>query len=133
MLAKICIFGNLEESLIRGIIMIGTEDNAIRKRLLQDSKLTLKSCIDFCGAYESTTTRRQSMTQEEVHAVKKTTRRAYEKTPKGTSSYSDADEKKKCKLCDKNHVFVKVKCPAWGKSCTAFGGRNHFLVVSKKT
>ena len=29
-------------------------------------------------------------------------------------------------FCEKNHVFVKEQCPAWGKTCMGCKGKNHF-------
>jgi hypothetical protein len=53
-LVKTCNYGTLEESLIRDRIVIGIRDNATRKKLLQDAKLTLNSCVDICRANEKT-------------------------------------------------------------------------------
>jgi len=38
----------------------------------------------------------------------------------------------KCRYCGQVHVFIKEKCPAWGKVCSACGGRNHFHNVCKR-
>ena len=51
-LVKTCNYGTLEESLIRDRIVIGIRENATRKKLLQDAKLTLNSCVDICRANE---------------------------------------------------------------------------------
>lgn len=51
-LVKKCNYDTLEESLIRDRMVIGIRENTTRKKLLQDSKLTLTSCIDICRANE---------------------------------------------------------------------------------
>ena len=56
-LAKSCDFGSLKDDLIRDRIVCGIRDNAMRKRLLQESSLTLNKCMDICRAVESTVTK----------------------------------------------------------------------------
>jgi len=51
-LAKTCNYGTLEENLIRDRIVIGVKDNVTRKKLLQESKLTLTRCLDMCRGNE---------------------------------------------------------------------------------
>ena len=55
-MSKTCNFGDLhvQESLIRDRIVVGLRDNSVRKRLLQESKLTLKGTIDICKSSETT-------------------------------------------------------------------------------
>ncbi|KAK3701961.1 hypothetical protein RRG08_017851 [Elysia crispata] len=37
-----------------------------------------------------------------------------------------------CRFCGRKHPFEKEKCPAWGKTCSNCGGRNHFRIKCKK-
>ena len=53
-LAETCDFGALKDQLIRDRIVCGVRDNAVRRKLLQESKLTLEKCIDICHAAEAT-------------------------------------------------------------------------------
>ena len=53
-LAETCEFTELKDSLIRYRIVCGAKDNAVRQKLLQESGLTLKKCIDMCRAAEAT-------------------------------------------------------------------------------
>lgn len=53
-LAKTCNYGALTDNLIRDRMVVGILDKGIRKKLLQESKLTLQSCIDICRANECT-------------------------------------------------------------------------------
>ena len=119
-LAKTCNFGILEDSLIRDRIVIGVKDNQARKKLLQVSKLTLKECIDICRSYETTSHQLKEINQEEVHALQP----SRDKNP-------DPPIKREiqCKFCTKTHAWNKLKCPAWGKTCSSCGMRNHFAVA----
>ena len=51
-LAQTCNYGDLEDSLLRDRVVIGIRDNSTRRKLLQDKKLTLRTCIDICRANE---------------------------------------------------------------------------------
>ena len=116
-LAKTCNFGVLENSLIRDRIVIGVRDNQARKKLLQVSKLTLKECIDICRSYETSSQQLKEINQEEVSAISQ----SHEKKPREI----------RCKFCAKTHVWNKLKCPAWGKTCSNCGIPNHFAVACK--
>ena len=52
--AKICEFGDLEDSLIRDRIVIGIRDDPTRRRLLLVKKLSLAEAVDTCKASEAT-------------------------------------------------------------------------------
>ncbi|XP_052785334.1 uncharacterized protein K02A2.6-like [Mya arenaria] len=121
-LVKTCEYANLTESLITDRIVIGIRENSVRKRLLQEDKLTLDKCIDICRAAESTQAKVKSMsgasgTTEEVQYVKqKQTYRPKTKNPTPNIN--------KCKYCGK--FCTKGKCPAFGKKCMKCGKYNHF-------
>jgi RNase H-like domain found in reverse transcriptase/Reverse transcriptase (RNA-dependent DNA polymerase) len=117
-LAKTCNYSLLEDSLIRDRIVIGIQDGAARKRLLQEPNLTLKKCIDICHAAEITNQQLKTLQHAEIHAVK---------TTHNKSQFTKAQEAL-CKFCGKQHVLVKERCPAWGKRCMMCQGRNHFAV-----
>jgi len=71
-LAKTCNYGALTDNLIRDRMVVGILDKGIRKKLLQESKLILQSCIDICRANECTKQQLQKMDQpEEVNALDK--------------------------------------------------------------
>ena len=53
-LSKTCNYGPLTDNLVRDGIIVGILDNGFRKKLLQESKLALQSCIDICRAGECT-------------------------------------------------------------------------------
>ena len=71
-LAKTCNYGALTDNLIRDRMVVGILDKGIRKKLLQDTKLTLQSCFYICRANECTKQQLQAMDQsEEVHSLDK--------------------------------------------------------------
>ena len=53
-LSKTCNYGALTDNLIRDRMVVGILDKGIRKKLLQESKLTLQSRIDVSRANECT-------------------------------------------------------------------------------
>ena len=122
-LAKTCNFGVLENSLIRDRIVIGVRDHQARKKLLQVSKLTLKECIDICRSYETSSQQLKEINQEDVSAIS----HSNEKKPLPPRGEREI----LCKFCAKMHVWNKLKCPAWGKTCSNCGIQNHFAVACK--
>lgn len=51
-LASICNFGQLKDSLIKDRIVCGTNNSALRERLLREENLTLDKCLKVCRAAE---------------------------------------------------------------------------------
>ena len=47
----------LHDSVIRDRIVLGVRSKQLRKRLLQERKLTLTKCIDICRSTEATSSR----------------------------------------------------------------------------
>ena len=148
-LAKSCDYGTLQDTLIRDRIVIGIHNNSVRKRLLQESKLTLKSCMDICRASEATAQQVKEMSQgvEEVqlaqgnskkHSVKSsgTSDMSYKRKVRSTSSSASSkstdSESILCKFCGKKHIKSKEKCPAWGRKCAKCGQLNHFAAKCRE-
>ena len=70
-MAKTCKFSTLEDDLLRDRIICGIRENGVRKRLLQESDLTVKRCVDMCRAAETTMEQTKIMTsKDEIHKVK---------------------------------------------------------------
>ncbi|XP_033731751.1 uncharacterized protein K02A2.6-like [Pecten maximus] len=128
-LAKTCNYGTLEDNLIRDRIVIGVRDNTTRKKLLQESQLTLTKCIDLCRANEKTSMQLKDIAQEDIHYVKKQNERKppanFRKGPDATPKHKELPE---CKYCDRRHVLKRELCPAWGEKCAKCGKFNHFSV-----
>ena len=133
-LSKTCNYGALTDNLIRDRMVVGIFDKGIRKKLLQESKLTLQSCIDICRANECTKQQLQTMDQpDEVYAVDERKPRRDRKLKSKNDTKNDKTPKLiNCKFCAKKHEEKKEKCPAWGKTCDKCGAKNHFSVVCNK-
>ena len=122
-LAKTYNYGTLEENLILDRIVMGIRENSTRKRLLQESELTLNRCIDICRANESTAIQLKAIgNEEDVNVMKKKPSHSYKGAKKRVSKDID------CKYCGRKHIRKKADCPAWGKSCSKCGMQNHFAV-----
>ena len=115
--------------------MCVVRDNAVRRKLLQESKLTLEKCVDICRAAEATSAQLKEMApsqQQQNHASevdlvtkgdswKLKARKEKVKVPKN----HQLDE---CKFCGRKHERKRGKCPAYGQTCSSCGKRNHFAV-----
>lgn len=123
-LAKTCNYSTLEDDLIRDRIVSGIRDSELRKRLLQQDKLTLEKAVDMCRAYEATTARVEVMTdqagnrenkdEKQIHFVKCKGRREHKSTHKQIKHNGNRTKRlfKYCgSKCDEG------KCPAYGNNC----------------
>ena len=134
-LAETCDFGALKDQLIRDRIVCGVRDNAVRRKLLQESKLTLEKCVDICRAAEATTAQRKEMapSQQQQHHSSEV-----DLVTKGDSWKSKARKEKvkvpknhhldECKFCGRKHERKRGKCPAYGQTCSSCGKPNFFAV-----
>ena len=125
-MTKTCNFGSLEESLVRDRVVLGIQDDNVRRRLLQENDLTLTQAVQTIRAHETTYDQMKVMSQQEtpllvqhgadVHAVHDSRR---DRQRKSTPNIGW------CKYCGTKHTFKKEQCPAWGKSCQLCGRLNH--------
>ena len=120
------------DSLIRDRIVVGIKDNGSHKRLLQEAKLTLNTCIVICRSSEATAAQLQAMgTQEDLKFVADDKQKF--KSPEANKNQDKGGKAViSCKFCGKKHVRSKEDCPAWGKSCSRCRGKNHFAVKCTK-
>ncbi|PFX17543.1 Retrovirus-related Pol polyprotein from transposon 17.6 [Stylophora pistillata] len=84
-----------------------------------------KEALSFLSStsYETASQQLKEIHQEEVSAISQ----ANEKTPPPPIREREI----RCKFCAKTHVWNKLKCPAWGKTCSKCGIQNHFAVACK--
>ena len=118
--------------------MVGIRDNAARKRLLQERKLTLNKAIDTCRSAEVTNTQLKTMGEQQtsvpVNKVKiKQKSRSPMKREGNRKENTEVKRTSECKFCGYTHVLEKTKCPAWGKTCKSCSGRNHFAKKCNKS
>ena len=128
-MAAFCKFGALHGDLIRDRIVCGIQHNSVRKKLLQETKLTLKKCLDISRAAESTSAQLKTMAgqaaaEANVHCVQKRGKPKPKPKPKGQKG-PDVNYK----YCAKNDEKPKKKCPAFGKTCSKCSKPNNFATV----
>ena len=135
-LAKSCNFCDcMRDSLIRDRIVLGVNNNAIRKKLLQVRGHMLNQCIDTCRSNEATTSQMKAISgSDAVHKIGEE-KKPGQKPPRigNASKKPPGKSQKRCLFCGGSHVLQKDKCPAWGQKCSGCGGRNHFKSVCKKS
>ena len=118
-LAQTCNFCNcLSDSLIRDRFVLGIRDETIRKKLLQERKLTLSRALDIGRSGETTNLRLKELKKpvgtEEVNALKQNKMMGNERQRK----FRDT-RRGNCKYCGSNHQ--RGACPAFGQRCNNCG------------
>ena len=85
MLAKFRIYVNLEESLIHDHMVLWISDNACRKCLPQEEKLSMDACILIFNSYEKTNLQLTKITGEEepVHRISVTQKKLLNEEKRG--------------------------------------------------
>lgn len=146
-LAKNCLYPDaIKDELIRDRIVCGIRDNALRKRLLREKKLTLANTIDMCRGEEATTKHVKGIAGDspdnpiEVNALTRSRGAKSQKKPpqqRGhksvASGQSNGPHRKTCLFCGRHHPMVKSKCPAYGATCNSCGEKNHYSSCCKKS
>jgi hypothetical protein len=129
--AQVCQFGEQEESLVRDLLIIGINDNALKERLLMEHNLKLDTAIQYCRAKEESVSHVKEMnnslkpkdsfysdtTESPIHSVSK----PYSVNSNPVSAY--------CSRCLTKHAYRN--CPAWGKKCNKCKKLNHFASACK--
>ena len=117
-------FSDLQNSLIRYMIVTGIIDNDLRTWLLREPDLTLDSALKLGHAYEETKKyalelwRDFTQNPEIDHIYKcRISHRSRERNP-------NLEVIVKCKFCSRTHN--KGSCPAYGKICNNCRNKGHF-------
>ena len=134
-LSSECEFDNLQDSLIKDMIVCGTKDNSLRERLLREYDLTLSKAISAGHAAEKTRKCACEILGSQPSAdIDKIFKKKLNKSNHNTRNQNTRDFPKNCKFCDSSHPGGKY--PAYGKVCHVCNKRNHFKVccprVAKK-
>lgn len=145
--AESCNFTD-KDRMIRDKIVFNAQGK-LQELLLREDKLDLEKCLKICRAYEQSNKHVKEIRQKETvtcnkvdkpsHGHHKQNKPHQKQGTKGEKSDSHCfnnsktstkksknKSQKKCNFCSGLHEFTKEKCPAWGKTCNACGGRNHF-------
>ncbi|UYV64396.1 hypothetical protein LAZ67_3000523 [Cordylochernes scorpioides] len=135
-LAQECEFESLTESLIRDRLIIGILDRELKRKLLEDSQLTLPRAISIAMISESTCSQVASLNEQTM--IENFEKRNWVKD-RIRAENAEAEPRvinprreriiEPCKWCGQRHNYGK--CPAYGKKCNACGKTNHFAVVCR--
>ncbi|KAK3091320.1 hypothetical protein FSP39_018897 [Pinctada imbricata] len=135
--ASSCNFGNLEDRMIRDKIVFSTTGK-MQQLLLRDDDLDLRKAVRICQSYEQANKQAQEMRHDETKKVSRV-KKGQSSKPKlkqnrneNTRNDGKIKFKKTCKFCGRKHEMRKELCPAYGKTCDACQGQNHFKVKCKK-
>ena len=117
-----CEFETPHDSLIKDVIVCGTNDNSLRERLLRESELTLPKAISAGHAAEETRKHAREILKSNetinLHKIWK-----HSKSRSQTSAQA-TEIIKKCKFCENSHH--RGKCPVYEKVCHDCNRKNHF-------
>jgi len=127
----------LKDDLIRDKIVCGVRDNGIRRKLLQESGLTLSKCGDIFRVNKATAAQLKDMapsqtTEQEADAVNQKEGSKKLKVPKEYDKGPIDQLSAECKYCGNKHERKRDKCPAYGKTCSSCGKTNHFAAKCSK-
>ena len=125
-LAATCAFGALNDELIRDRIVCGIHNNAVRRKLLQEPKLSLSRCIDLCRATETTTAQVKAIAGQADNQDLMANYVGKQNSPRRPTGDTRGFISE-CKFCGRSHKRNKESCPAYGKFCSGCGRRNHFV------
>jgi len=127
--------------------IVFTVQGKLQELLLREDKLSLDKAIQICRAYEQSNKHVKELRESNSasNAINKVTHE--NKQPKSKKpNYKQQPRKfqdkpvlttsntlhKECRFCGYKHENKKEQCPAWGKTCNACKGRNHFKSKCKK-
>lgn len=116
-LVKDCNWGNMEEEMLRDIIVAGLSDLRLKKSFIDKPELTAAQVIDQCMSEEATRKElEKNKWMEEKHAVNKVFKK----------------KSKICSYCGNEYHKSISECPAQGCECRYCKQRNHFEVMCWK-
>ena len=108
-LAATCEFGELKDEMIRDRLVCEIADNSVRRKLLQEPKISLEKCLDICRSAEATSAHLKAITRP----------------GQLSSTGTPAD--------NVNAVDKRTQCPAFGTLCSACNKPNHFAEMCRST
>ena len=123
-LSSECEFDNLQDSLIKDMIVCGTKDNSLRERLLRECDLTLSKAISAGHAAEETRKHAHKILRSQPTAdIDKIFKKKLNNSSQNSRNQNTKDFMKKCKL-----KHARGECAAYGKVCDVCNKKNRFKV-----
>ena len=142
--ARFCNFGAVTDDMIRDHVVATISNVELKKKLLQEPKLTLANCLNVCSIFESTQRQASAMgSAESLHAVSSKSSsstssrygrsvsdsRSPTKSHSSVSSSDRAQTQRLCYRCNRpDHLANDPGCPARGKRCTKCRREGHFAL-----
>lgn len=121
-LASKCELDTMKDRLIMQVIVVGIQDSKLREKMLRNEKLDLTKAINTCRAAEAAKKQAEVIEGDEKDEGVNYTR---EKNLQ-RGDRKQQNKSRKCKYCDKSHIWGARNCPAYGKDCSKCGRQNHF-------
>ncbi|XP_053686301.1 uncharacterized protein LOC128735842 [Sabethes cyaneus] len=118
-LVKDCNYGNIEEEMLRDVIVAGLQDHHLQKEFIDKPDLPAAEVISRCMSAEAT--------QNELGKIK-----WYEEEHSVNKVYKKQVLDKKCGYCGYAYHRRLSECPARGIACFYCQQRRHFESVCKK-
>ena len=136
-LAKGCNFGDQEDRMIRDRILVGVKSKKTQGKLLEDSKLSLKTAIETCRAQEASQSKLETMTGKQTVSVDRVKQKKNDKQKKHSGASSEISEKKnetekKCTKCGYKWHKNFNNCPAKNEECLRCHRVGHFQSVCRQ-
>ena len=135
-LSNSCKFDTITpDEILRDRLILGLKNEKIKKRLLKDNELTLVTLIRICQSEEINLHQNNILyTEETVHQMKKNYQKKQMYSNDVQQNRNDSNNKQikklsKCKYCGLEHIWKKVKCPAYKKTFGKCGELNHFKIM----
>ena len=110
-------FDNLQNSLIKDVIVYGTRDKSLGKRLLRSKGHAAEETRKYA---------REILRCQLTVDIDKIFKKELNKSSHNTRNQNTRDFIKKCKFCSSSHL--RGKWSAYGKACHIFIKKNHFKV-----
>lgn len=135
-LMKNCMYGSMEDRILRDRIVIGVQDVKVQEKLLSIKNLTLDQAVDICRSVEMSRqhvkhiSKQAGMEAFEVKAEQhpqQNSRAKYNQNNKTMQPFTKTFYK--CFKC--NTVHGARNCPAFGKTCNNCKKLGHFAVGCK--
>ena len=128
-----CELMGLRDSLIRDLIIIGTNDVRLQEKLLAQTDLTLDKAVN-AGRTAEITRHSAEMLQKELKSVHFTRKQSSKhknnnyqqstRSEKHNRSSTSKEKIKDCRFCSFSHF--RGNCPAYNQTCNKCHRRNHF-------
>lgn len=159
-LARTCVFGDMEETMLRDRIVMGVANNRLQTKLLETTGLNYTTAVEKCRANEATqeqvSTMNKSATVNEIlgntaqprnsnannqrrnenkrynnNNNTNRTNNSFNRQNRIPGNKNTNNNKQRCSFCSYEHRPNKSECPAFGQTCKSCSKKNHFARVCK--